>query len=186
MKYSLNISEKDFHEFYGFAIKTLKSRSEIKSSNNNVLIFFCSAVFGIVFFSVLKRLDIPFEVNVPFLVFVVILIATFYVYFANKIKKLSTPRKTGIAIGKQDLELDVNGITCKSKNHSSFTSWAIVVSLEETQSCFLIFIDTIFAHLVPKRSFASPEEQLEFIEYVNNQIELANKRMQSDAAEPRR
>jgi len=184
MKFEFSIAEEEFLEFYRYTIKSAKSRSNENAKPNFVILLFSSIVVGIVFSAVLNHFNLSFQVfSRSVIVSVVVIVFIFLVFLFLSLKKMqrnTMPRKDGVIMGNQSLELTGQGISLDKVGYSSFAKWEKVVSLEESAGNFYIFVDTIAAYIVPKHVFGSKGEQEEFCIFIKGHMELANKRMQSD------
>ncbi len=183
MKLELSISESDFLEFYRYTLKSAKSRSEKHEKSNFAVLFLSSIAVGVVLSLVLNRFNISFQIfSPPVIVSVVVIVFVFLVFLFLSLKKMqrnTMPRNEGVILGDQSLELDDKGVCLEKDGYTSFVKWEKVISLEESESSFYIFVDTIAAYIVPKRVFDSGNAQGEFCSFVKSQVKLANKRMQS-------
>lgn len=183
MKLEFSISENDFLKFYRYTLKSAKSRSEKNEKSNFAVLFLSSIAVGIVLSVVLNRFNMSFQIfSPPVIVSVVVIVFIFLVFLFLSLKKMqrnTMPRKDGVIMGDQSLELNDKGVSLEKGGYSSFVKWEKVISLEESESNYYIFIDTIAAYIVPKRVFDSENVQGEFCSFVKNQMALANKRMQS-------
>ena len=190
MKLEFSISENDFLKFYRYTIKSAKSRSEKNKKSSFAVLFLSSIAVGIVLSAALNHFNISLLLFSPsVIVSVVVIVFIFLVFVFLSLKKMqrnTMPRKDGVIMGDQSLELNDKGVSLEKRGYSSFVKWEKVISLEESESNFYIFIDTIAAYIVPKRVFDSENAQGEFCSFVKNQMELANNGMQSGAAESRR
>jgi hypothetical protein len=184
MKLEISIAENDFLEFYRFSLKSAKSRTEKKAKANFAVLLFSSIAVGIVFSVVLKYFNLSFRIFTPsVIVSVVVIVFIFLIFLFLSLKKMhrnTMPRKDGVIMGSQSLEINDEGVCLEKDGYSSFVKWKKVVSFEESASNFYIFIDTTAAYIVPKRCLEPEDAQAEFCSFVKNQMELASKHMQAD------
>ncbi len=76
-------------------------------------------------------------------------------------------------------EFDVDGITHTEELSRQQYGWSYIISFVENKTLFLLYIDQDHAFVIPKRLFASPDEQNSFRALVQEQ--MAGARHDSDA-----
>ena len=73
-------------------------------------------------------------------------------------------------LGRHRISLDENGLTESTAVGESRVSWAGIDRVERTADAVLIYPTPTAAHMIPKRTFRSPEDQDSFVELVQSYI----------------
>ena len=81
-------------------------------------------------------------------------------------RRRAVPLEGGSILGEQVLEVGPAGITQSSRWHRSESHWSGVVEVRNAGKHVFIMIDSCAGYIVPKRVFASPQEERSFFEAV--------------------
>lgn len=92
-------------------------------------------------------------------VWVGLLIGIGFTYFSLVLhaKRMYRYDPDGYVLGPQQIKLTEQGIETAKKMSSSVTRWSAVQAIDETKDHIFIFVDTIVAHVIPKRYFESDQ-----------------------------
>lgn len=85
-----------------------------------------------------------------------------YLFNVSKFKKLTIPNENGIVLGGKTLEFTPDGIKENSSLGHSFFAWTSVEEITENKGNIYIFIDKLYAVIVPASAFNAVEEAEEF------------------------
>lgn len=85
-------------------------------------------------------------------------------FICKRMKKriMSYPESKEGILGERSIEIDELGIYQVGSVSQSSYKWSGVRSVEQNEEYIFIFVDTIMAYIIPKRSFVSKKESLEF------------------------
>ena len=86
------------------------------------------------------------------------MLLTFF-WLAYQSRRVSRLDPDGHVLGPQQIRLTEEGIETRKENCESRTSWSAVKAIEETKDHLFIFLDTIVAHIIPKRNLGSEEDK---------------------------
>jgi len=74
------------------------------------------------------------------------------------------PSDKGDQLGERILNVDARGIHTKSSRAEDHYQWGGVLEVAENPAYIFVFVDTLKAHIIPKRAFSQPQDAKEFIE----------------------
>ena len=170
MKVEIEVKEYDYWNFYRHTVNTFSSRSESKRAIGILGAIVLVGVFTVGYIFAVETLGFEFVPNAPLIILLGFISLISIGLYMENFKRLSTPLRDGVMLGKQTIEVTEDGLYVTSENHNTSTSWDAVVELAETKLSYLIYVDVAAACIIPKRYFASSKEQQEFYNYVENQI----------------
>jgi len=81
------------------------------------------------------------------------------------------PSKNGIILGKKIIRLTEEGLVEESENSTTLHKWKAIKSLESDKKYLFIFIDSIAAHIIPKRSFQNTAEEEAFTKEIASRLQ---------------
>lgn len=78
-------------------------------------------------------------------------------WYYRAIRRHVLPSRPGNAIGPHTYEITPQGLRITTGYTDSMTAWPAFVAVRETPQHLFLMVDNAIGHIVPKRSFASPE-----------------------------
>lgn len=164
MKIEVNVTPKDYGEFNKHYLKN-------KLFNKRFLLGITLWVFFLTFLA-------SFGNEFSFINFSKNLLITSFIFFASYFiiilltAKLTEylPSKNGSIIGKRVFICTEEYFIEESQVNLNQQKWSSILSIEETNNTFLIYIDKVAAYIIPKRDFKDDEQQVAFIDFVKSKI----------------
>ncbi|NEW04613.1 YcxB family protein [Paenibacillus sp. SYP-B3998] len=89
-------------------------------------------------------------------------LASLFAYLRMKKRVMSLPESNDGILGERLIEIDETGVYQSNSVSQSSYKWNGVKSIEQNEAYIFIFVDTIMAYIIPKRSFVSDKDCLEF------------------------
>lgn len=83
-------------------------------------------------------------------------------YKLTKNRIMQLPNLNSGTLGEHTIEINEAGLIEKTNVNDGFCSWAGVKDVLSNKYYIFIFIDTLMAHIIPKRAFSSEEEAENF------------------------
>jgi len=87
----------------------------------------------------------------------------------NRTRKI--PQDGGSFLGETEFTFSEDGISHKRQNSEGKVDWDIVKSFEEGKNAFYLYLDSIVAFVITKRSFANEQEIIDFKNLVERNID---------------
>ncbi|MCC5451924.1 YcxB family protein [Rheinheimera sp. UJ51] len=170
---TIRVTEKDYLNFTHYAFKRLctpQPKGAIGFIKNMVIWCILTIAFMFVFqidSISLSRFHWPSATitALPFVVF-------FVVYFNNmhKLRQSSIPNQNGLMLGEKTIEFGTDGITEINPLGKCFYKWESVESVEDNSGDLYIFLDKLFALIIPAASFSSDTEKAELQSIVKKYV----------------
>lgn len=159
---SVVITKQNYIDYSQFAVKRLCKPENQKSSGylKNMILWFGLTV---VFMAVFQIKSVSFSdfhwqsglvVAVPFSICI-----GAFLYSTNKFKKLSIPNDNGVMIGEKTIEFQPDGINETSNLGRCFYKWEAIEAIEEHKGNLYIFVDKLFALIIPANSLSDEDEK---------------------------
>ena len=168
---SINTTEKNYLDYYDFALKRLPKAYPIKAKPkvNQATIFLRNVIVWTVLAVIIMTIFRSEAVNfsnfhwqsslVTAVPFVLLIFAT--LIYMDKYKRLSIPKENGLMLGTKTIEFQSDGINETNSFGHCFYKWEIVEALEENKGDIYIFLDKLFALIIPSESFSTEAEKEE-------------------------
>jgi Peptidase C13 family/YcxB-like protein len=94
------------------------------------------------------------------------------VHFWNRYsRQLMAPEQNGPLLGPHSFFLTPEGFEDHGNLTFSRTTWSAVQAIQETPQHLYVFIDKTTAHIIPRRSFATPEDYAEFVQTLRGYVQ---------------
>jgi hypothetical protein len=87
------------------------------------------------------------------------------------------PGENGSLVGRRRVELDDSAVRQVAPLHEGRTSWAGVLSVDETRTHLFLMTDTLAGYIIPRRAFSRAAEYEAFVAFARGRV---------DATRPRR
>lgn len=78
-------------------------------------------------------------------------------WIARRSRRASRLDPAGYVLGPQHIRFTEHGIEIRKAGSESLTHWSAVRSIEETKEHYFVFLDTVVAHIIPKRDLGSDQ-----------------------------
>jgi hypothetical protein len=163
-----NITREDFAEAYAYLQQ--KVGKKFKNIEPPFFGFFHMLVIGLIIgigLNALRHFGIfSFHLE-PITAAVVLVLFVFVILFLIPLYRTvpkNLPLDNGSILGHHKYMVDEKGFTEETKAFNCLTHWKGIKAVEETQNQIYIFIDTHYAHFIPKRFFPSDYVLREFTE----------------------
>ena len=168
---SINVTEKNFLDYYDFALKRLpkvnpiKAKPRVNQAKSYLKSVIVWTVLAVIIMTIFKSESVNFSsfhwqsslvTAAPF-----ILIIFAILFYMNKYRLLSIPKENGLMLGSKTIEFQSDGINETNSFSHCFYKWEIVEALEENKGDIYIFLDKLFALIIPSESFSTEAEKEE-------------------------
>lgn len=142
-----------------------------KIRNTYIILLIAFPVFMIVLLSILlnNTITIYFSIFTGFLIGIIADI--FWIYLVKRQVMKFPDNKKGL-LGKHTIEIIETGVNESTSVNEGFTYWKGIKEINQDKNSIYIILDTLMALIIPKRSFSSENEAIEFynkaLEYWTN------------------
>ncbi|OCT13349.1 hypothetical protein A8709_03610 [Paenibacillus pectinilyticus] len=153
MEITVNITRSDYWKYNKYAL------FNIPKLRNRFIITNISLPFIVIILLLLFKLPLVF--SLCWGVFGGGL-ACIFSYLSMKKRVMSIPESKEGILGERRVEINEIGIHQLSSVSQSSYKWSGVRSINQNDEYIYIFVDTIMAYIIPKRSFVTEKESLEF------------------------
>ncbi|UKS28418.1 YcxB family protein [Paenibacillus sp. HWE-109] len=161
MKITTNITRSDYWNYNKYALFNIpKLRNRFMLSNISV---------PVVVTILLLLFKLPFVFSLCWGIFGGGLACVFS-YLNMKKRVMSYPDSKEGILGERTVEINEIGIHQLNSVSQSSYKWSGVRSVEQDERYIFVFVDSIMAYIIPKRSFGSEGESLEFFRQAQNYL----------------
>ncbi|MDO6538134.1 YcxB family protein [Alteromonas stellipolaris] len=174
MKYivTFDVDKGAYLKFLNFTVKrACQTQSQFKAFAINLVAWLFITVFFMFIFqsftSKVSSIDLS-SALVGALPFCLIIGYSMYANF--NARKFSIPNKQGIILGAKSIELTPEGITETSAVSKCHYSWSCVEEVTENSGDYYIFLDKMFALIIPSSAFVSQGSIEQFKSYINKYV----------------
>lgn len=168
MELQITTTQDDWMRFQKFTISHIRKKT--KGLINTRISFFILFFVAIVSSFLVNVFQIDIHINRNVLIFVTFIIV-FAILYYNNIKSLKAirPSDNGPMTGQHTLQFDSTGIHESAKLYEIHYRWAAVKEIVHATGLILIYIDTVFAILIPDDQVGDVDTFIKTIEaYRNN------------------
>ncbi|MBA2613318.1 MAG: YcxB family protein [Bacteroidetes bacterium] len=158
MKLSFDINRQDYADFNKFHF--------IKTQLKRRIFFGVLTIVALQFFLNKERFDLTATI-ISSLVCAVVY--CFLIYRSLSSTK-NIPQDNGTVLGHRDMEFSDINITCKAEKTSTVSDWNAIKKLENGKNYFYLYVDTNMAYIIPKRVFATVNEQDNFEQFILSKV----------------
>lgn len=172
MEVKYNLTKQDYIDFNIYHVKNSNTiKKSLLIQRYAIPLIFIISIF---LFTILT--DIPFlYLFTIFFIVSVLWIAFYPKYFVSdamkRISKMLDESSNKDLLGKHNTIINEEGLTEKSENGENKINWNGVLRIVSTENHFFIYISSISAFIVPKRSFNSQSDQKTFYNFVKSMID---------------
>ena len=162
MHIQITLDKEDWKSFLSHVEKELAKNT--KNWTDSIL--FNVAIWAIIAFTIMFLIKRSGEVHWPTASGVAALFVIFIIIFFARMVKLrnaSAPSEDGIFLGEHEYIFDDDGINSKGKYYESSHKWASVMKIERANGIIIIYLDTLFAFILPEKKLDNPNKIYEFI-----------------------
>jgi hypothetical protein len=160
MKLNIEITREDYFNFN----KHHFIRTRLKGTVLTCLIGLITLQFFI------YRNKSSLNINAAIVSSFIYLVLYFLFTYLSLTRTSRIPQENGGWLGSKEFNFSNECISYKDKNSEGQYNWSAIKKLEEGNTAFYLYIDSIMAILIPKRYFNGKPEELEFGEYVRNKL----------------
>ncbi|MGD2140892.1 MAG: YcxB family protein [Burkholderiales bacterium] len=161
MQIEIDLDQSDWTKYQTFVEKTLAAESGNVSSKRwmNILLWILTIVF-LLALNFIERFDWPTAVYVS-LVFISLFGAL--LFQLKDARKAFEPAVGGVFCGRHKLSFTEEGIVSSGRGYHGLHSWKLVKKIVRAEGMILIFLDTIFAYVLPESKLPNPDELYEYV-----------------------
>ena len=116
-----------------------------------------------------RRIDAP---TAELLFFIFFILFMFFALVLYKHIKALAPSEKGLLLGTHYFIFDEKGIHSKGKGYESFHQWSTVIDIEVSKKLVILFLDTIYAFIIPIDQLDDHKSFLDEIEILRNKYLL--------------
>lgn len=157
-------NQEEYKEFTKFALRRASGiKSKKKSFLTNFIIWFLVAIVFMFVFQALSNKNFNFDMLTAIVVLLPLLVgAGIYFYEMSKLQKNTLPKVDGFLLTESTLEIKEDGIHASNKYAKSFFKWEAIESVSQNGNVHYLFLDNVYAIIVPNSAFANANEADEF------------------------
>lgn len=162
---TISVTKQDYLKYTDYAFKRLCEPQQKKGSGfiKNMITWCILTIAFMFIFQINSTSFSGFHwpsaliVACPFVIFIV-------AYFINmrKLRQSSVPNENGLMLGVKTIEFGTEGIIEIHPLGNCFYKWESVEAVEENNGDLYIFLDKLFALIIPAASFSSDIEKADF------------------------
>lgn len=164
MLVTFRIQKDEYKKFTKFALKRASgNKSEKKSFLANFVIWFLVAIIFMFIFQAVGKKDFEFDISTAFIVLLPILVGV-SVYFSEmlKLQKNTLPKEDGFLLSESTIEIKDDGLYASKDCATSFFSWKAVESMSVNDGDYYLFLDNMYAIIIPNSAFINENQAEEF------------------------
>ena len=168
MEIQIDLEKQDWLQYQAYVEKKLQSQSKSGASKRWITILTWVLTIGFMLaLNFIDRFDWPTAafVSLAFLS----LFALVLLHLASA-RKMVEPTDDGVFCGRHVFTFTEEGIASRGRGYHGLHSWELVKNVVRTQGMILIFLDSIYAYVLPESKLANSEE---LFDYVTRQHQLA-------------
>ena len=175
LKYT--ISKEDYIHFYTYAVWDSADRKKSRFKNILRQLAFVAAFLAIYYFAGGFRFLNRFSIIIILLMFATSLLPLFggRSNTNKQAEEIADDPDNASVFVDNFLTASDAGLEIKNEISDTKYSWAAVIKRTETEDHYFLFLNAIYAVIIPKRSFDSKEQQAEF-----NKILIKNLSLQAE------
>ena len=164
MLISFRLEQEEYKNFTNFALKRASgNKSEKKSFLVNFVIWFLVAIVFMFIFQTIGKSDFNFDLSTAIIVLLPVLVGvSVYFYEMQKIQKNILPKVDGFLLSESTIEIREDGLHASKEHATSFFNWNSIESVSENNGDFYLFLDNIYAIIIPYSAFTSSRQADEF------------------------
>ena len=161
MQIEIDLDQSDWSRYQTFVEKTLPAESKKMPSKRwmNILLWALTILF-LVALNFIERFDWPTATFVS-LVFISFFAAL--VVQLKDVRKAFEPAPDGVFCGRHKFTFTNEGIASSGRGYHGLHSWKLVKKVVRAEGMILIFLDTIFAYVLPESKLPNPDELYEYV-----------------------
>ena len=161
MEISYELNVKDYKAFVKYSYRRIKQRTRKKSLRFFLMIMASGVLIGLI----LGFLNIDFgveSIHLPTLVAALLVMAIALIFFLYDFSKF-VPKPGGWVLGPRKMRLAEEGLKIESGLYEVKVKWDSIEDILQTNEHIFLFVDTIAAHIIPKRIFTTQKEAEDFL-----------------------
>lgn len=164
MLITFQLKQEEYKKFNKFALKRLcGNKSEKKPFLRNLLIWFLLAVVFMFFFRAVGDKHFNFDISTAVIVLLPFVVGVgIYFFEMSKYQKSTLPKTDGFILSESKIEINEDGLYVSKEYSSSSFKWSAFESISENGGDYYLFLDNIYAIIVPNSAFTSEKQGIEF------------------------
>lgn len=161
MQIEIDLDQSDWSRYQTFVEKTLPAESKKVPSKRwmNVLLWALTILF-LLALNFIERFDWPTAI------FVSLVFISFFSALVVQLKdarKAFEPAVDGVFCGRHKFMFTEEGIASSGRGYHGLHSWNLVKKVVRAEGMILIFLDTIFAYVLPESKLPNADELYEYV-----------------------
>lgn len=169
---SFEVERDTYQNFVKFAVKrAFKAKSQLYAFITNFIAWLLITVFFMFIFQSTRSKVSIIDWSSALIGALPFCIVIGYFLHANyKVKKFSIPNSNGIILGTKTIVLNSDGLFESSSVSKCQYSWSSVEEVTESGGDYYIFLDKMYALIIPRDAFASSESIEQFKGCINEYV----------------
>jgi hypothetical protein len=161
---TFQLKQEEYKKFAKFALKrACGKKNEKKSFVLNLIIWFLLAIVFMFVFRAISKKSFNFDIPTAVIVLLPFIIgAGIYLLKMLKLQKGTMPKIDGFLLSKSTIEINADGLQVSKENANSFFKWSVIESIGENDGDYYLFLDNLYAIIVPGSAFTSEKQADEF------------------------
>lgn len=161
-----------YKKFNKFALKQASgNKNEKKSFLVNFIVWLLVAIVFMFIFQAMGNKRFNFDYTTAFIVLLPVTVGVvIYFYEMRKLQRNVLPENDGFLFSESTVEINEEGLKATKSNAQSFFSWNSIVSVRENEGDFYLFLDNMYAIIIPSSAFSGIEQADEFRGMINKYL----------------
>lgn len=89
----------------------------------------------------------------------------------------NAPDSNGTILGEKEYEFTDDGVHYKTRNSTGTSSWSSIKKMEEGSRAFYLYMDSVMAIIIPKKSFKDLDEMEAFKKLIQRKIDAQKRHL---------
>jgi hypothetical protein len=164
MLINFQLEQEEYKSFTKFALKrACENKSEKKSFLVNFVIWFLIAIVFMLAFQTIGKNNFDFDLATAAVVLLPICVGVgVYFYEMQKIQKNILPKVNGFFLSSSTVEIKEDGLHSSKEHATSFFDWKSIESISENNGDYYLFLDSMYAIIIPNSAFKNENQAKEF------------------------
>ena len=161
MEVEIDLEQSDWSKYQAYVEKALPAESKNASGKRwmNILLWVLTILF-LLALNFIEHFDWPTATFVS-LVFISLFGAV--IVQLRVASKAFAPAADGVFCGHHKFNFTEDGIASSGRGYHGLHSWKLVKKIVRSEGMILIFLDTIFAYVLPESKLPNPDELFDYV-----------------------
>ena len=162
MEITIDLEQKDWGNYQSYIERALSPEMNVLGKQwwVNVLIWAALTVFFMFLLERMKTFDWPTAI---FVATIFIIVAVLFVVQLVRARKAFLPAEDGVFCGRHTFVFSEQGIASRGHGYQGVHSWDLVRKIVRAQGMILIFLDTVYAYVLPESKLTDPDKLFEHV-----------------------